>query len=79
MKARAYVIRARDTKFRKCGMRGCTTLAPFVLMAGGKPQLYCCAQCASVGVNASFLNKLIGALAYDVTATVEHAREAVRE
>lgn len=60
MNARAYVIRALDTKFRKCGMRGCTTLAPFVLMAGGKPQLYCCAQCASVGVRGSILLKVVG-------------------
>lgn len=77
MNARAYVIRSRDTTFQRCGFGGCTSLAPFVLMAGGKPQLYCCAQCASVGVRAVIFSKVVGAPPREVVVlkTAAEARD----
>lgn len=50
--SRAYVIRCTGPTLRKCGHRGCSSVASHVLVAGGVKQVFCCAQCAAVGVKA---------------------------
>ena len=42
--------RVVGTDFRTCGFRGCTSFASHVLCVDGEAQVFCCAQCAAVGV-----------------------------
>ena len=53
MSQRIHVERVADSKFRTCGHGGCSSFATFVLVAGGAPQCFCCAQCATVGIKAA--------------------------
>ena len=38
--------------FISCGLAGCKEIAPYVLVAGGAEQFYCCAVCGAAAIEA---------------------------
>lgn len=52
MSYRPASVELAPVRMKPCGFRGCTSLGSFVITAGGAKQVYVCAECAKVGIEA---------------------------
>lgn len=48
----ATLVPVGDIKIRKCGHAGCSTLATFVVVAGGAKQFFVCSECGKRAIEA---------------------------